>query len=128
MYIYILFLFFSLRYFTRATDTYLIFLYFYTFYSSTILFFLRFILSTVHAKTKFLLFSLLFLYIFKYRHAKKDTIGIIWKNNDSPTLFSHFCLWLSTGIPRTPETEQIPMRNYKWDKKVEYFEIKESCD
>lgn len=136
IYIYILFLFFSLRYFTRARDIPDPILFFFisaTFYPSTLLIF-PYALCTFHVRYKIFLILLLFFFytciFILYRHEEKDTIGIIWKNNDSPTLFSHFCLWLSTGIPRTPETEQIPnaqlqMRQKSW---IFWRSSWESCD
>lgn len=127
MYIYIYFIpfLFASLFYTRKRypRSYLIFLYFSnvlsfhsSYFSLRALYFPRTVQNFSYSHSSFFFFIRVFLY---YRHEEKDTIGIIWKNNDSPTLFSHFCLWLSTGIPRTPETEQIPnaqlqMRQKSW--------------
>lgn len=124
IYMYYSFSFLFVSHSTRARDTTLsyFFFFFYTFHSSTLHF--SYALYALHSTRKqdfFYFHSSFFIYIFMYRHAEKDTIGIILKNNDSPTLFSHFCLWLSTGIPRTPETEQIPMRSLQMRQKSWIF-------
>lgn len=95
IYMYYSFSFLFASHSTRARDTTLsyFFFFFYTFHSSTLHF--SYALYALHSTRKqdfFYFHSSFFIYIFMYRHAEKDTIGIILKNNDSPTLFSHFCL------------------------------------